>query len=136
GSSTARSSWQQSAVLRCQAAETKTFRDKEIAVSLNRHYIAIKVDREQRPDLDGIYMAAVQMLNGGGAWPMTVWLTPERKPFFGGTYFPPREGVRGARVGFLTLLKRLQETYHQEPARVATTAMETSRRIQAALTPA
>ena len=119
----------------CHVMEAESFEDEAIAEYLNRHYIAIKVDREQRPDIDGIYMAAVQMLSGGGGWPMTVWLTPERKPFFGGTYFPPRDGVRGARVGFLTLLKRLQETYRHEPERVATTAMETSRRIQAALTP-
>src|SRR5207245_9311398 len=119
----------------CHVMEEESFEDVEIAEALNRLFVPVKVDREQRPDIDGIYMAAVQMLSGGGGWPMTVWLTPERKPFFGGTYFPPRDGVRGARVGFLTLLKRLQETYHQEPERVATTAMETSRRIQAALTP-
>ena len=69
---------------------------------MNDHYVSIKVDREERPDVDAIYMAAVQALTGSGGWPMSVWLTPEREPFFGGTYFPPRDGARGARHGFLT----------------------------------
>ena len=63
-------------------------------------------------------MSAVQSLTGSGGWPMSVWLTPERAPFFGGTYFPPRDGVRGARHGFLTLLRALAETYHRDQARV------------------
>ncbi len=70
-----------------------------------KKYIAIKVDREERPDVDAIYMSAVQALTGGGGWPMTVWLTPDRKPYYGGTYFPARDGDRGSRIGFLTLLK-------------------------------
>jgi len=69
------------------------------------------VDREERPDVDAIYMSAVQALTGGGGWPMTVWLTPDRKPFFGGTYFPARDGDRGARVGFLTLLRQLNAAF-------------------------
>jgi len=59
---------------------------------LNENYIAIKVDREERPDIDAIYMAAVQAVSGRGGWPMTVWLLPDRKPFYGGTYFPARDG--------------------------------------------
>ena len=77
--------------------EEESFEDEEIARCLNEHFVAIKVDREERPDVDAIYMSAVQALTGGGGWPMTVWLTPDRKPFYGGTYFPPRDGVRGAR---------------------------------------
>ena len=72
---------------------------------MNDLYVSIKVDREERPDVDAIYMAAVQALTGSGGWPMSVWLTPEREPFFGGTYFPPRDGARGARHGFLTILR-------------------------------
>ena len=78
---------------------------------MNGHYVCIKVDREERPDVDAIYMAAVQALTQSGGWPMSVWLTPEREPFFGGTYFPPREGARGARHGFLELLGDIHQTY-------------------------
>ena len=119
----------------CHVMEKESFEDLEIAEYLNRHYIAIKVDRERRPDIDGIYMTAVQMLTGGGGWPMTVWLTSERQPFFGGTYFPPRDGDRGARIGFLSLLERLQKAYDQEPERVARAAQEITQRLQQALTP-
>ena len=77
---------------------------------MNDLYVSIKVDREERPDVDAIYMAAVQALTGSGGWPMSVWLTPEREPFFGGTYFPPRDGARGARHGFLTMLRDVHAT--------------------------
>jgi uncharacterized protein YyaL (SSP411 family) len=119
----------------CHVMEEESFEDVEIAEYLNRHYIAIKVDREQRPDLDGVYMAAVQIMTGGGGWPMTVWLTPDRKPFYGGTYFPPRDGVRGASTGFLTLLERLQEAYRREPEKVGTAAGAMTQRIRSALAP-
>lgn len=117
----------------CHVMEEESFEDKEIAEYLNRHYLAIKVDREQRPDIDGVYMAAVQMLSGTGGWPMTVWLTSDRKPFFGGTYFPPRDGERGVETGLLTLLKRGQEIYQQNPSRVAADAKEITQRLQTAL---
>jgi uncharacterized protein YyaL (SSP411 family) len=119
----------------CHVMEEESFEDLEIAEYLNRHYIAVKVDREQRPDIDSVYMTAVQMLSGSGGWPMTVWLTPERKPFFGGTYFPPRDGMRGVEDGFLTLLTRLQVAYQQDPKQVATHAKEITQRIQIALAP-
>jgi uncharacterized protein YyaL (SSP411 family) len=106
----------------CHVMEAESFEDEEIARYLNEHYVAIKVDREQRPDIDAVYMSAVQSLTGSGGWPMSVWLTPDRSPFFGGTYFPPRDGVRGARRGFLTLLTELADTYRADPGRVATEA--------------
>ncbi|MBI1817669.1 MAG: thioredoxin domain-containing protein [Deltaproteobacteria bacterium] len=106
----------------CHVMEEESFENEEIARYLNEHYIAIKVDREQRPDIDGIYMAAVQTLTGGGGWPMTVWLTPDRQPFYGGTYFPPRDGERGAGRGFLPLLQQLNDLYHQQPDKVAAAA--------------
>ncbi len=84
----------------CHVMERESFEDKEIAAYMNANYIAIKVDREERPDLDAIYMAAVNELAGQGGWPMTTWLTPDRKPFYGGTYFPPRDGGRRNRRGF------------------------------------
>ena len=88
----------------CHVMERESFEDEEIAAVMNDKYVCIKVDREERPDVDAIYMSAVQALTGSGGWPMSVWLTPEREPFFGGTYFPPRDGARGAHHGFLTLL--------------------------------
>ncbi len=100
----------------CHVMEEESFEDDEIAKALNDDYIAIKVDREERPDIDAVYMSAVQSLTGSGGWPMTVWLTPDRKPFYGGTYFPPRDGDRGARIGIFSLLRKLKATYDQSPA--------------------
>jgi uncharacterized protein YyaL (SSP411 family) len=119
----------------CHVMEEESFDDEEIARYLNENYITIKVDREERPDVDSIYMTAVQMLTGGGGWPMTVWLTPDRKPFYGGTYFPARDGDRGAQIGFFTLLKRLKAAYEEQPDRVARSAMEITRAIQDNLSP-
>jgi uncharacterized protein len=106
----------------CHVMEAESFEDEEIARTMNERYVAIKVDREERPDIDAVYMSAVQSLTGSGGWPMSVWLTPAREPFFGGTYFPPRDGARGARRGFLTLLTELADTYRADPGRVTTEA--------------
>ena len=103
----------------CHVMEEESFDDEEIARYLNENYVVVKVDREERPDVDAVYMSAVQALTGGGGWPMTVWLTPDRKPFHGGTYFPARDGDRGARVGFLTLLRQLKEAYVYQREKVA-----------------
>jgi uncharacterized protein YyaL (SSP411 family) len=112
--------------------ERESFEDVEIARFLNEGFVAIKVDREERPDIDDVYMAAVQMLTGRGGWPMTAVLTPDRKPFFGGTYFPARDGDRGARQGFLTILRELKARYADDPAGVVATAEEITRRVQRA----
>jgi uncharacterized protein YyaL (SSP411 family) len=106
----------------CHVMEEESFEDDEIAQTINDKYIAIKVDREERPDVDAIYMSAVQSLTGGGGWPMTMWLTPDRKPFFGGTYFPARDGDRGTRNGFLGTLSKLRTSYDEEPARILASA--------------
>ena len=106
----------------CHVMEHESFEDREVAEVLNRYYVAIKVDREERPDIDAIYMSALQELTGSGGWPMTVWLTADRQPFYGGTYFPPRDGVRGAGTGFLTVLKKLAVVYHDQPQKVAEAA--------------
>jgi hypothetical protein len=98
--------------------ERESFEDPEIARVLNERFVAIKVDREERPDVDGVYMTAVQLLTGGGGWPMSVWLTPDREPFFGGTYFPPRDGARGPVRGFLSILREVAEVYARDPDRV------------------
>jgi uncharacterized protein YyaL (SSP411 family) len=119
----------------CHVMEEESFEDEEIASIMNEHYIAIKVDREQRPDIDAVYMAAVQQLTGSGGWPMTVWLTADRKPFYGGTYFPPRTGVRGARIGFDRLLLVLAERFHSQPDAVLSAASGLTESLRAALTP-
>ena len=106
----------------CHVMEGESFEDVEIARYMNEHYVCIKVDREERPDVDAIYMSAVQALTQSGGWPMSVWLTPAREPFFGGTYFPPRDGARGAQHGFLTILRELSDTYAKDGERVGRAA--------------
>ena len=119
----------------CHVMEEESFEDEEIAALINSRYIAIKVDREERPDVDAIYMTAVQALTGGGGWPLNVWLTPEREPFYGGTYFPARDGDRGTRTGFLTLLGRIRRAYDERPAEVAQSAAALTARIRDSMTP-
>ena len=119
----------------CHVMEEESFEDPEIAKFMNEHYVAIKVDREERPDIDGVYMAAVQAIAGRGGWPMTVWLTPERKPFFGGTYFPRRDGARGRQVGFLTALRQLHEAYTADHEKVGNAARRLAASLRAALVP-
>ena len=103
----------------CHVMEEESFEDLEIARYMNENYIAIKVDREERPDIDSIYMSAVQMMTGRGGWPMTVWLTHDKKPFYGGTYFPPRTGDRGSHKGFLPLLQELKQIYTDKKTEIA-----------------
>lgn len=119
----------------CHVMEEESFDDAEIAAYLNANYVAIKVDREERPDLDTTYMEAVLTLNGNGGWPMTVWLTPTRQPFYGATYIPARDGDRGTRVGFLTLLRQLRATYDENPLRVAQQADAVTERVRALAAP-
>ncbi|NJK88699.1 MAG: thioredoxin domain-containing protein [Myxococcales bacterium] len=78
----------------CHVMERESFEDEGIAAYMNANFVAVKVDREERPDVDSVYMTVVQMMTGGGGWPMTVVLLPDRRPYFGGTYFPPRDGDR------------------------------------------
>jgi len=106
----------------CHVMEHESFEDEGVADFLNRHFICIKVDREERPDLDDIYMTAVQMLTGAGGWPMTVFLTPDLKPFFGGTYFPPDD--RYGRPGFKNLLSRMVDIWANRRADVLKSADE------------
>uniref|UniRef100_A0A3P8QME6 Spermatogenesis-associated protein 20-like TRX domain-containing protein n=1 Tax=Astatotilapia calliptera TaxID=8154 RepID=A0A3P8QME6_ASTCA len=89
----------------CHVMERESFEDEEIGKILSENFICIKLDREERPDVDKVYMTFVQATSGGGGWPMSVWLTPELRPFIGGTYFPPRD--RGGRPGFKTVLTRI-----------------------------
>jgi hypothetical protein len=116
----------------CHVMERESFEDEEIAAFLNRHFIAIKVDREERPDIDSVYMTAVNILTGRGGWPMTVIMTPEKEPFFGGTYFPPRKGVRGNRAGLIDILVEMLRVYTNEPQQVVARAQELSQRVEQA----
>jgi uncharacterized protein YyaL (SSP411 family) len=102
----------------CHVMERESFEDEEIARVLNERYVAVKVDREERPDVDATYMTAVQLLTGGGGWPMSVWLTPEKEPFFGGTYFPARDHERSGMRGFLGVLQEIAGLWEQDPERI------------------
>ena len=93
----------------CHVMERESFEDEQVAAVMNRHFINIKVDREERPDLDDVYMAAVQAMTGGGGWPMSVFLTPDLEPFFGGTYFPPED--RHGMPGFRRVLEAMADAY-------------------------
>jgi hypothetical protein len=93
----------------CHVMERESFENPAVAEVLNAAFVAIKVDREERPDLDDLYMDAVQTLTGRGGWPMSVWLTPDLEPFYGGTYFPPE--ARGGLPGFRALLLRIAELW-------------------------
>jgi hypothetical protein len=91
--------------------ERESFSDPVIAKEMNERFVCVKVDREERPDVDQVYMLAVQLISGGGGWPMSVFLTPDAKPFWGGTYFPARDGDREQSVGFLTVIRQLDEAW-------------------------
>ncbi|MBL0060086.1 MAG: thioredoxin domain-containing protein [bacterium] len=96
----------------CHVMEHESFENEEIAEFLNAHFVAIKVDREERPDVDHHYMQAVQKMTGSGGWPMSVFLTPERKPFYAGTYWAPE--ARYGRPGFMDVLKGLAKAWETE----------------------
>jgi uncharacterized protein YyaL (SSP411 family) len=114
----------------CHVMERECFEDATIAGLMNELFVNIKVDREERPDLDQIYMAAVQAFNNGqGGWPMSVFLTPELKPFYGGTYFPPRD-ARGM-PGFPRVLRELEKAWRERRADVDQIADGMTERLQA-----
>ena len=100
----------------CHVMEHESFESAAIAAFLNEHFVSIKVDREERPDVDQVYMTFIQATTGQGGWPMSVWLTPELRPFTGGTYFPPTD-VPG-RPGFITVLRRIAELWKTDRKQV------------------
>jgi len=120
----------------CHVMERESFENEQIAAILNKYFVAIKVDREERPDVDRIYMAYVQATTGGGGWPMSVWLTPDLKPFVGGTYFPPDN--RYGRPGFPALLERIAEAWRTDRQKIAASSREILEHLQQAaeVTPA
>jgi uncharacterized protein len=112
----------------CHVMEHESFEDPAIAALLNRDFVSIKVDREERPDIDRVYMSFVQATTGSGGWPMSVFLTPELKPFFGGTYFPPHS--RWGRPGFADLLGELARVWRDERSKVDGAAAELFDRLR------
>ncbi len=112
----------------CHVMERESFENEEIAATMNEHFICIKVDREERPDIDEVYMAAVQAMTGSGGWPMTVFLSPDLRPFYGGTYFPPED--RYGRPGFPKILRAVAEYYGENREGVDEKASELMRSLQ------
>ena len=111
----------------CHVMGRETFRDRETAETLNREFVCIKVDREERPDVDGVYMAACQALTGSGGWPLTILMTPEQEPFWAGTYLPPRG--RDGRLGLLELADEVSRLWRSDRRRLLELGQEVTRRI-------
>ncbi len=100
----------------CHVMERESFEDEEVAQILNKHFIPIKVDREERPDIDAFYMGVCQAMTGSGGWPLTIIMTPDKKPFFAGTYFPKESSF--GRVGLKDILLRIVELWEKERDKV------------------
>ncbi|MCH9040291.1 MAG: thioredoxin domain-containing protein [Chloroflexi bacterium] len=112
----------------CHVMERESFENPETAAIMNERFVSIKVDREERPDIDSIYMSAVQAMTGHGGWPMTVFLTPDGKPFYGGTYFPPDD--RGGTPAFPKVLTALSEAYRNDRENVVKTTEQLIERME------
>ncbi len=117
----------------CHVMERESFEDKEIAKFLNENFVCIKVDREERPDIDQIYMTSVQIMSGRGGWPMTVLMTSDAKPIFGGSYFPARDGDRANLPGFLTIVRRASQLWSDERAELKVQADRIAEALRAAM---
>jgi len=116
----------------CHVMDGESYEDPEVAELLNRDFVCIKVDRDERPDVDARYQRAVQALTGQGGWPLTAFLTPEGEVFFGGTYFPPEENHYG-RPGFVSVLKQVAGIYRQQREKVRENAIAIRRHMAEAL---
>jgi uncharacterized protein YyaL (SSP411 family) len=112
----------------CHVMERESFENEAIAAQLNRDFVSIKVDREERPDIDRIYMTYVQATSGSGGWPMSVWLTPDLRPFVGGTYFPPEN--RYGRAGFPTLLDRIAAAWRDDRDKIEQSSIDVLGQLQ------
>jgi uncharacterized protein YyaL (SSP411 family) len=112
----------------CHVMERESFSDAGIAEIMNQHFVSIKVDREERPDVDRIYMAFVQATTGQGGWPMSVFLTPDLKPFLGGTYFPPQD--RGGHAGFRTILLRVAQAWDKNREQIIGSANQVTQALR------
>ncbi|HYI16590.1 MAG TPA: thioredoxin domain-containing protein [Thermomicrobiales bacterium] len=112
----------------CHVMEHESFENPAIAALMNEHFVSIKVDREERPDLDSLYMMAVQMMTGHGGWPMTVFLTPDGRPFYGGTYYPPED--RGPMPGFPRILTAVAAAYRDKRDQLEESASNITNHLQ------
>jgi uncharacterized protein YyaL (SSP411 family) len=112
----------------CHVMAHESFEDEEVARLLNENFICIKVDREERPDIDHLYMTVCQMITGSGGWPLTIMMTPEKEPFFAGTYFP-RES-RPGRIGMLELIPRIADLWNSEQKSIATSTQSIMEALQ------
>ena len=112
----------------CHVTAHESFEDEEIAALMNAHFVAIKVDREERPDLDHIYMGAVTAMTGQGGWPLTVFLTPQAQPFFGGTYFPPYP--KWGSPGFKDLLQSVATAWKEKRTEIVSSSQEITGLLQ------
>jgi len=111
----------------CHVMEHESFSDKEVAALLNQDFISIKVDREERPDIDHVYMTVTQTLTGSGGWPMTIIMTPDKKPFYAGTYFPKNK--RWGRPGLMELLPKIVELWRDDHKKILESADQITRHI-------
>jgi uncharacterized protein len=112
----------------CHVMERESFESEDVAAVLNRDFISVKVDREERPDVDRVYMTAVQSMTGQGGWPLSVWVTPDGKPFYGGTYFPPVGG--NGRPGFVDVLDQITAAWRERGEEVQGWAEELTQRVR------
>ena len=108
----------------CHVMAHESFENEAVAAVLNRDFVPVKLDREERPDLDRVYMTYVQQTTGHGGWPMSVWLTPDLKPFYGGTYFPPDDPARRDRPGFVTVLNAITRHWREQRPKILAGADE------------
>ena len=106
----------------CHVMEEESFENEEVARFLNEHFISVKVDREERPDIDNVYMTAVQIMGGRGGWPLTVVITPDKEPFFGGTYFPPT--ARGGLPGLMDVLTGIERAWRTDRSNILSVAKQ------------
>jgi len=116
----------------CHVMERESFENEETARLLNENFVCIKVDREERPDIDEVYMQAAQLLTGAGGWPLSVFLTPDLRPFYAGTYFPPADAY--GRPGFPRLLQAIAQAYRERREDVEASCADLSGAIVQSLT--
>jgi uncharacterized protein len=114
----------------CHVMEHESFEDPQVAELMNEHFVCVKVDREERPDLDAIYMEAVQSMTGHGGWPLNVFLTPEQLPFYGGTYFPPKS--RQQMPSWTQVLSAVAQAWRDQPQEIRTTGEQILKRLSSA----
>src|SRR5688572_10009699 len=112
----------------CHVMAHESFENARVAEVLNRLFVSVKVDREERPDVDRVYMTFIQATSGSGGWPMSVWLTPSLQPFYGGTYFPPE--ARWGRPGFVEILEEIGRAWREDRSKVEASAASIVERLR------